>query len=98
MLSMQYLLCRIEDDSSISLISEHADIVSGIAEGRRVVEHDDHDYAYSLHTEDGCRVATFAEGRIGYREWARRSGRLDTIHALDDKYEHEIDELVGVGY
>ena len=90
-----YMLCRIEDDESISLVSEHADIVSGIAEGRRIVEHDDYDYAYSLHTEDGCRVATFAEGRVGYREWAMRRGY---ISSLEDRYSKDVDELVGVGY
>jgi hypothetical protein len=69
------------------------DIVAGIAEGKRIVEQDDFDYPYALHS-NGTRVATFAEGRIGYREWARRCGRLDTIHALDDRYEHDIDELL----
>lgn len=88
---MQYLLCRIEDDSSISLVSEHQDMVSGIAEGRRVVSEDDYDFAYSLLTEDGCKVATFAAGRIGYREWAIRRGY---IHSIDDRYDHDIDELM----
>jgi hypothetical protein len=36
----------------------------------------------------------FAEGRIGYREWARRNGRLEDIHSLDDRYDHDIDELL----
>jgi hypothetical protein len=53
----------------------------------------DFDYGYCLHS-NGTRLAIFAEGRIGYREWARRSGRLDTIHGLDDKYDHDIDVLV----
>jgi hypothetical protein len=88
---MQYLLCRIEDDSSISLISEHADIVSGIVEGRRVVSEDDFDFAYQLLTDDGCKVATFGKGRIGYREWARRRGY---IHSLDDRYDHDVEELL----
>ena len=38
-------------------------------------------------------VASFAEGRIGYREWARRNGRLADIHSLDDRYDHDVDEL-----
>jgi hypothetical protein len=80
------------DDATTTLISEHADIVAGIAEGRRVIKQDDFDYAYSLHTADeGCKVATFAEGRIGYREWARRSGY---IHSIDDRYDHDVDELL----
>jgi hypothetical protein len=37
---------------------------------------------------------THPEGRIGYREWARRSGRLENIHSLDDRYDHDIDELM----
>jgi hypothetical protein len=39
-------------------------------------------------------VASFAEGRIGYREWARRQGRLGEIHSLDDPYDHDVDELM----
>ena len=38
------------------------------------------------------RVASFSEGRIGYREWARRNGRLPGIHILDDRYDNNIDE------
>ena len=43
---------------------------------------------------DCVGVASFAEGRIGYREWARRSGRLDDIHSFDDRLDHDIDELM----
>jgi hypothetical protein len=39
-------------------------------------------------------VTTFAEGWIGYLEWARRSGRLDEIHSIDDRYDHDVDELM----
>jgi hypothetical protein len=39
-------------------------------------------------------VACFAEGRIGYREWARRNGRLGDIHSIDDRLDHDIDELM----
>jgi hypothetical protein len=39
-------------------------------------------------------VASFAKGRIGYREWARRNGRLADIHSLDDRLDHDIDELM----
>jgi hypothetical protein len=38
---------------------------------------------------------SYPEGRIGYREWARRSGGLGDIHSVDDRYSHDIDELVG---
>ena len=37
----------------------------------------------------------YPEGRIGYRERARRNGRLGDIHSVDDRYDHDIDELVG---
>ena len=40
------------------------------------------------------RVASFVEGRIGYREWARRNGRLADIHSIDDRYDHDVDELM----
>jgi len=40
------------------------------------------------------RVASFGEGRIGYREWARRNGRLADIHSIDDRCDHDIDELM----
>jgi hypothetical protein len=43
---------------------------------------------------DGVGVESFAEGRIGYREWARKNGRLGDIHSLDDRYDHDIDELI----
>jgi hypothetical protein len=91
---MQYILCRIEDDATTTLVSQHGDIVEGIAEGERIVEQDDFDFAYSLHTDDGCKLATFADGRIGYREWARRCGRLDYIYSLDDRPDRDIDQFV----
>ena len=40
------------------------------------------------------RVATFAEGRKGYREWALSNGRLGDIHSIDDRYDHDVDELM----
>jgi hypothetical protein len=72
---------------------EHEDIVDGVAAGKQRVEVEDFDFSYDLFV-DGCRVASFAEGRIGYREWARRSGRLADIHSLEDRYDHDIDELM----
>src|SRR5215210_8613775 len=81
--SVAYVLCRIEDDSSLSPVSEHQDIVAGVAAGKHRVEVEDFDFSYGLFV-DGGRVACFAEYRIGYREWARRNGRLADIHSLDD--------------
>jgi len=41
------------------------------------------------------RIASFAEGGISYREWARRNGKLGDVHSLDDRYDHGVDELMG---
>ena len=89
--SLAYVLCRIEDDSSLTPVSEHKDIAAAVAAGKDRVEVEDFDFGYGLYT-DGIRVASFAEGRIGYREWARRNGRLEDIHSIDDRYDHDIDE------
>jgi hypothetical protein len=91
--SVAYVLCRIEDDSSLTPISEHEDICAGVAAGKHRVEVEDLDFSYALYA-DGVKVASFTEGRMGYREWARRSGRLDYIHSVDDRYDHDIDELM----
>jgi hypothetical protein len=70
---------------------EREDIVAAIAAGKHKVE--DFDFSYGLFA-DGIKVASFAKGRIGYREWARRNGRLADIHSLDDRYDHDVDELL----
>jgi hypothetical protein len=91
--SVAYVLCRIEDDASLTPISEHEDIIIGVAAGKHQVGVKDFDFSYGLYA-DGVKVASFAEGRIGYREWARRSGRLEYIHSIDDRYDHDIDEFM----
>jgi hypothetical protein len=91
--SVAYVLCRIEDDASLTPICEHEDIVDGTAAGKHQVEVEDFDFSNALYV-DGGRVACFAEGRIGYREWARRSGRLADIRSIDDRLDHDIDELM----
>jgi len=91
--SVAYVLCRIEDDASLTPISEHEDIVAGVAAGRHRVEVEDFDFSYGLYA-DGSKVASFADGRTGYREWARRNGRLYDIHSVDDRYDHDVDELM----
>jgi hypothetical protein len=91
--SVAYVLCRIEDDSSLTPISDHEDIVAGVAAGKHQVGVEDFDFSYGLYV-DGGRVASFAGGRMGYREWARRNGRLADIHSLDDRLDHDIDELM----
>jgi hypothetical protein len=91
--SLPYTLCRIEDDATRTPISEHKDIVAAVVAGKHQVEVEDFDFSYGVYT-NGRRVICFAEGRIGYREWARRNGRLADIHSLDDRYDHDIDELM----
>ena len=91
--SVAYVLCRIEDDASLTPISQHEDIVAAVAAGKHQVEVEDLDFSYGLYT-DGVKVASFSEGRIGYREWALRSGHLEYIHSIDDRYDHDIDELM----
>ena len=91
--SVAYVLCRIEDDATLTHISEHEDVFDGVAAGKHQVEVEDFNFSYGLFT-DSVRVASFAEGRIGYREWARRSGRLEYIHSVDDRYDHDVDELL----
>jgi hypothetical protein len=64
--SLPYTLCRIEDDSSLTPISEHEDIVDGVAAGKHRVEVEDFDFGYGLYA-DGVKVASFADSRTGGR-------------------------------
>jgi hypothetical protein len=66
-ISVAYVLCRIEDDVYLTPVSEHEDVVGGVAAGKHQVEVEDLDFSYGLYA-DGVKVASFAEGRIGYRE------------------------------
>ena len=84
---------QIEDDSSLTPNSEYQDIAAAVAAGKHQVEVKDFDFGYGLYA-DGLKVASFAEGRIGYREWACRSGRLGDIHSIDDRFDHDVDELM----
>jgi hypothetical protein len=96
--SVAYVLCRIEDDSSLAPVSQHADFLTGIATGGHAVEVEDFDFAYALyagHPSNGSsttRVASFREGRIGYREWATRTGRINP--SVEDRLDHDVDELL----
>jgi hypothetical protein len=95
--SVAYVLCRIEDDASLTPVSQHEDILTGIAAGGYAVEVEDFDFAYALYAGDpsngsSTRVASFREGRIGYRLWATRSGRINP--SVEDRYDHDIDELM----
>src|SRR5918996_4575475 len=88
--SVAYVLCRIEDDSSLTPVSEHEDIVAAVVAGKHQAEVEDFDFSYGVYA-NGRRVICFAEGRIGYREWARRRGY---IHSIDDRLDHDVDELM----
>ena len=95
--SVAYVLCRIEDDSSLTPVSQHEDILTGIAAGGYAVEVEDFDYAYALYAGDlsngsSTRVASFREGRIGYRLWAMRTGRINP--SVEDRLDHDVDELL----
>ena len=95
--SVPYVLCRIEDDSSLTPVSRHTDILTGIAAAGYAVEVEDHDFAYALYAGDpsngsATRVASFRLGRIGYREWATRRGRINP--SVEDRLEHDVDELM----
>jgi hypothetical protein len=47
------------------------------------VEIEDFDFSYGLYA-DGVRVASFADGRAGYRKWAMCTGRLNP--SVEDRY------------
>jgi hypothetical protein len=92
-----YVLCRIEDDSSLTPVSQHGDFLTAIAAGGYAVEVEDLEFAYALYAGDpsnglSTRVASFREGRIGYRDCATRSGRINP--SLEDRLDHDVDELM----
>src|ERR687897_291995 len=95
--SVAYVMCRIEDDASLTPVSEHEDILTAIAAGGYAVEVEDYEFAYALYSGDpsngsSIRVACFREGRIGYRLWATRTGRISP--SVEDRYDHDVDELL----
>src|SRR5215208_2190715 len=50
--SVAYVLCRIEDDSSLTPVSQHEDILTAIAAGGYTVEVEDLEFAYALYACD----------------------------------------------
>ncbi len=89
--SVAYVLCRIEDDASLTPVSEHEDILTGVAAGQYVVEVEDYNFSYALYTGD-TRVASFADGRVGYRAWAVRTGSLSP--SVEDAYLRDEDAWI----
>ena len=65
--SVACVLCRIEDDASLTPVSRYENIVAGAAAGKHQVEVKDFDFSYGLFV-DGVRVGSFADRRLGYRE------------------------------
>ena len=53
--SVAYVLCRIEDDASLTPISEHEDIVDAVSAGKHRVEVEDFDFSYGVYV-NGARV------------------------------------------
>ena len=96
--SLAYVLCRIEDDSSLTPVSQHGDFLTAIAAGGYAVEVEDLDFAYALYAGDPSngssttRVTSFREGRIGYRLWAAKTGRINP--SVEDRLDHDVDELM----
>jgi hypothetical protein len=95
--SVAYVLCRIEDDSSLTPVGQHGDFLTGIAAGGYAVEVEDLEFAYALYAGDpsngsSTRVASFREGRIGYRLWATRTGCINP--SVEDRLDHDVDELM----
>jgi hypothetical protein len=96
--SVAYVLCRIEDDSSLTSVSRHGDFLTGIAAGGYAVEVEDINFAYALYAGDPSngssttRVASFREGRIGYRRWAAKTERINP--SVEDRFDHDVDELM----
>jgi hypothetical protein len=95
--SVAYVLCRIEDDASLTPVSQHEDILTAIAAGGHAVEVEDLDFAYALYAGDPSngssttRVASFREGRIGYREWATPRGRISP--SVEDRLDQTLTSL-----
>jgi len=95
--SVAYVLCRIEDDASLTPVSQHGDFLTAIAAAGHAVEVEDPDFAYALYAGDpsegpSWRVASFCEGRIGYRLWAMKTGRIHP--SVEDRLDHDVDELL----
>ena len=62
--SVAYVLCRIEDDASLTPVSRHPDFLTGIAAGGYAVEVEDPDFAYALYSGDPFERLGHARGLL----------------------------------
>ena len=53
--SVPYTLCRIEDDSSLTPVSQYEDIVDAVVGGVHQVEVEDFDFSYAVYA-DGKKI------------------------------------------
>ena len=88
---IEYKVYRIEDDGTTTEVSSFASLLEATCEAVEIVETLDHDFAYEVRTPNR-RVAAFAEGRIRYRMWAMKTGRINP--SVEDRYDHDVDELL----
>jgi len=88
---IEYKVYRIEDCGTRSEISTHDSLLEDTIAAANIVEGVDSGYAYEVRSGSGV-VASFATGRIGYREWATRTGRISP--SLEDRYDHDEDMLL----
>ena len=88
---IEYKVYRVEDDQTRTEISTHDSLLDGTIAAATIVEGVDFDYAYEVRTANGV-AASFATGRIGYRTWAMRTGRISP--SLEDKWDHDEDMLL----
>jgi hypothetical protein len=61
--SVAYVLCRIEDDASLTPVSEHRDVLTGIAAGGYAVEVEDLNFAYALYAGDPSNERVLHDAR-----------------------------------
>jgi hypothetical protein len=78
--SVAYVLCRIEDDSSLTPVSQHEDFLTGIAAAGHAVEVEDHDFAYALYAGDPSNGSSARGILPGGQDRLPSLGREDRTH------------------
>ena len=96
--SLAYVLCRIEDDSSLTPVSQHGDFLTGIAAAGHAVEVEDFDFAYALYAGDpsngSARRAWHPSARAGSATACGPRGECRINPSVEDRYDHDVDELM----